>query len=231
MNLHQKMNLKSALLHGLPFAQKHNMLHAAPVVGHFLRGPPAAPRGVLIAHAVAAAPPSQAQPASRRRERGRAPQNLPSRSRSSITSAELVEASKGAGALSSRFPRIGIGTTRSDGRRRRAAASTARSCTLSLRHHDQTIPERSRPLPSLFPTRKPRTRARSSLAERPNTSRRRSRRGRRHVQLRAWRAAGRLLSLLAHGCETAVRAHSQGARSALVMNWRATDVGVALPNT
>ena len=68
----------------------------------------------------------------RRRERGRAPQNLPSRSRSSITSAELVEAGKGAGALSSRFPRIGIGTTRSDGRRRRAAASTARSCTLPL---------------------------------------------------------------------------------------------------
>ena len=167
----------------------------------------------------------------RRGERGRAPQNLPSRSRSSITSTELAEAGKGAGALSLRCPRSGIGTTRSDGRRRRAAASTARSCTLSLRHHKQTDPERSRPLPSLFPTRKPRTRARSSLAERPHTWRRRSRRGRRHVQLRAGRAAGRLLGLLAHGCETAVRAHSQGARSALVLTWRATEVGVALPNT
>ena len=85
----------------------------------------------------------------RRRERGRAPQNLPSRSRSSITSTELAEAGKGTGALSLRCPRSGIGTTRSDGRRRRAAASTARSCTLSLRHHKQTDPERSRPLPSL----------------------------------------------------------------------------------
>ena len=60
---------------------------------------------------------------------------------------------------------------------------------------------------------------RSSLAERPSASRRRSRRGPRHRQLRAQRATGRLLGVLAHGCETCVRAHSPGARSALVMTW------------